>query len=163
MRERGLTGFKDAQQEARDSNGSVVLGAAQTHGDGAPGQHEEGDPATGAQALEKVVGGDLKQGVSNEEDHEGNGVLVGRHARVGQEVVAGVMVEDLGIANVGAVEVAEQVNGRRQGNNAQVLATNKLLLLYAVNVEVEIIGRRRRRRRAVARDGLGIVILFRHD
>ncbi|KAJ6442610.1 LOW QUALITY PROTEIN: feruloyl esterase [Purpureocillium lavendulum] len=115
------TGFKHAQQEAHDGDGRVVARAAQAHGDGAPRQHEEGDPAAGAQALEEVVGGHLEERVGDEEDHEGNGVLVGRHAGLVEQVVAGGRVEDLGVADVGAVEVAEQVDGRRERDDAQVL------------------------------------------
>ena len=46
-----------------------------------PGEHEEGDPAGGAQLLEQDVGGHLEQavGTNDQKDHEGDGELVAGH------------------------------------------------------------------------------------
>lgn len=71
--------------------------AAQAHGDGAPGQHEEGDPVAGPQALEHVVARDLEQGVGDQENHQGDCELEVGHFRFAQEVVAFFLVEDLGV------------------------------------------------------------------
>jgi len=84
----------------------MALRAAQAHSDSSPRQHQKGDPSARPELLEEVVRRNLKQGVRNKKDHEGDGVLKRRHVRLGEEIIASRRVQHLGIANVGPIQVA---------------------------------------------------------
>lgn len=122
-------GLEDAEQEADGGGGGEGVHGAEAHGDGAPREHEEGEPARGAQLLEQDVGRHLEQGVADEEDHQGDVELVLGRADLGLHVVARRRVEDARVADVGAVEVAEEVNEGREGQDGEVLLPQQPALL----------------------------------
>lgn len=122
--------LKHAQQEPHRRHAAKALRAAQRHGHGAPAKHEKGEPAGRPQLLEENVGGHLKDGVGDEKDHEGNDKLVVGHAGGALHVVARGRVEDLGVANVGAVHEAEKVDARGDGHDAEVLAADEAALVF---------------------------------
>lgn len=76
------TGFGDAEEETGDEEAVVALHDAHQGHDGAPGDHDEGQPPAGAQFLEEKVAGNLEGGVGEEEDGEAPIVLVRAHAEV---------------------------------------------------------------------------------
>jgi hypothetical protein len=115
------TSLKDTEQEAHESDGPKGLHATETDGDGAPGEHEEGDPARRAVLLEEDVGGHLEEAVGDEEDHEGDGELVLGHVGLRQKVVAVAAVEDAGVADVAAVQGAEEVDPGGEREDAKIL------------------------------------------
>lgn len=107
-----LTCFKNTQQKPHHRHRSIAIRRTKTHSDGPPRKHEERDPAARPHALQEVIRRDFKDGIGNEEDHEGDGVLVIGHARDGEQVMACRRVEDTRIADVRAVQVAEEVDTR---------------------------------------------------
>lgn len=125
--------LEHAQQETHRRDAGKALRAPEGHGHAAPAEHEERDPAAGAQLLEEHVAGDLEDGVGDEEDHEGDDELVVGHVRRGLHVVAGARVEDLGVADVGAVEEAEEVDGGGEGDDAEILLPDEAPLCLGVD------------------------------
>lgn len=105
-----LTCFKDTKKKSHHGDGGVAIRCAKTHGNDAPSEHEEGNPSTWLHTLEEVVGGHFENCVRNEKHHEGNRELKTRHAGHGEQIVTGGCIENLGIANVGAVQVAKQID-----------------------------------------------------
>lgn len=83
---------------------------AHTHGGNAPAKHQKGKPPAGPQLFEKDVAGNLEHGVCDKEHHERDVELFVAHIGRLLQVVVGRHVEDLGIADVGAVEEAEEVD-----------------------------------------------------
>ena len=69
----------------------------QGHHDG-PADHDEGDPPRRLELLEKNVGGRLGDDISNEENDEGDVVLVADQVEICDEIV------ELGLSDVDAVE-----------------------------------------------------------
>ena len=98
--------FKHAEQKSHCRNSSKTLRAAEHDGHGAPAEHEKSKPAAWAELLEQDVAGDLEDGVGNQEYHERNDELVIGHVGTALHVIASGRVEDLGVADVGAIEEA---------------------------------------------------------
>lgn len=124
--------LKHAQQEPHGRDTGKVLGAAQRHGHGAPAKHEKRKPAAGPHGHEEDVGRHLKRRIGHQEDHERNDKLVVGHARAVLHVVARRAVEHLCVANVGAVQEAEKVDGRAQRDDAHVLLEQQAALFLWV-------------------------------
>lgn len=101
------------------------MNATDTNGDETPREHQEREPSRRPELLQQDVRGHLEEEVADEEDHEGDGELVVGGVRLCLHVVAGGRVEDLGVADVGAVEVGEEVDGRAQRDDALVLAAEE--------------------------------------
>jgi len=57
-------GLEDTEEEADASRRGEALHAAQADGDAAPREHEESEPAGGAELLEEDVGGDFEDGIA---------------------------------------------------------------------------------------------------
>lgn len=76
----------------------------QAHGARAPGKHEDGDPSRRSQFLEQDIGGDLEEAVGDEEDEQCVDELIAAHAGLGEQVISGGVIQDLGISDVCAVE-----------------------------------------------------------
>lgn len=113
--------LRSPQQKPHSRHAGEILDPAQAHGDSPPAEHQDGEPSAGAEFLEEDVRGDLEEGVADEEDHEGDVELVGRRVGFRLHVVLCGGVEDLGVADVGAVEVAEEVDACREGDYDAVL------------------------------------------
>lgn len=96
-------GLKHAQQEPHSRDSRKVVRPAQRHGHGTPTEHEKRQPATRPKLFERNVGRHFKDGVRDKEDHERNHKLVVGHACAVLHVIACRAIEDLGVANVGAV------------------------------------------------------------
>lgn len=93
--------FENSQQKAHDSHRSEVLHAAQTHRDGSPREHEESNPVAGLEPFQHVIAGDFEECVGDQEDHESYGELEIGHVGLGEEIVAVILVEDLGACQWG--------------------------------------------------------------
>lgn len=128
-----LTSFKHAEEKPHHSDGGIAVRSAQAHGDGPPREHEKGNPPTGPHPLEEIVRRHLKHGIRNKEDHQGDGVLVVGHASHSEQIVTRRSVEDLGVADVGAVQVAEKVDARSQRDDAPILLAEEFGLKRRVD------------------------------
>jgi hypothetical protein len=60
-------GFRHAQQKTGGVELHRRADEHHRHGDNAPGDHNAGEPAAGAKAVEQEVGGDLAGGIAEEE------------------------------------------------------------------------------------------------
>lgn len=103
--------------------------SSETHSDGTPAEHQKRQPPTRAELLEEDVARYFKDGISDEEDHESNGKLVVRHAGGVLQVIIGRVIEDFGVADVSAVKEAQEVDGRAEGDDAEVLLEDEFLFL----------------------------------
>lgn len=97
------------------------MNTANANGDKPPRTHQEREPARRAVLLEEDIRGHLEEEVADEEDHERDCELVVGRVRLRHHVVARRRVEHLGVADVAAVEVREEVDGRAQRDDALVL------------------------------------------
>lgn len=113
--------FKHTQQEPHSGNSRIVVRTTKSDRARTPTKHEKSNPATGFQFLQEVVAGYFEHGVRDKEDHERNGVLVVCHVGFLQEGFSGVGIEGFGIADVGSVEEAEEVDSCCEGDDAKVL------------------------------------------
>ena len=102
-------GFRHAQQKAGGVELHRRADEHHRHGDDAPGDHNAGEPAARAEAVEQEVGGDLAGGVAEEEEARAEAI-----DGVG-EVKIGVHLE-LGVADVDAIHVGDAVAERDERN-----------------------------------------------
>ena len=93
------TGLDGAEEEAAGHEGAVALDEAGAGGDDAPRGDDEGEPSAGGELLEDEVGGDLEEDVGDEEDGDGDLVLVALEVDVCLEVV------EASITNVDACSI----------------------------------------------------------
>lgn len=124
------TGLGHAEQEPHSRHLRKGADASETDGDGAPGEHEEGQPARGSQLLKQDVRRHLEDGVCDEEDHQSDVELVCRRVRLRLHVVGGGRVKDARIADVGAVKVAEEVDAGTERYDDDVLLSLDALLFF---------------------------------
>lgn len=124
---RKQTRLKHSQQESHSRHTSKAIRSTHTHGNGAPAKHQKGQPPARTQFLEQDVARDLEDGIRNEKDHESDVELLVAHVGGVLQVVVGRHVEDLCIADVGAVEEAEEVDAGGDGDDAGVLLPEEFL------------------------------------
>lgn len=102
--------LKHSKQESHARHSGKAMRGAHTHGSDAPAKHQKGKPPARPQLFKKNVAGDLEYRICDEEHHERDVELLVAHVGCLLQVVVGRHVEDLGIANVGAVEEAEEID-----------------------------------------------------
>lgn len=85
-------GLKHAEQESHRRHSPEIVRPAESHRHAAPAQHEKGEPPARAELLKEEIAGDLKGGVGDEKDHEGDDELVVGHGCLGLHVVVGARV-----------------------------------------------------------------------
>lgn len=64
---------------------------------------------------------DLKNGIRHDKHHQGDVELIVSHACGVLHVVARGRVENLGIANVAAIQKGQEINGRAEGQDPEIL------------------------------------------
>ena len=110
--------FGDPQQETHDIEAVRPLHKGHANGDGAPGDHDPGKPAPGAETLEHQVAGDFHQEIANEK-------------QPGAQAIGGIANADirahvqLGKAHRGTIYISNQVQQDQEGNEFKRNATNK--------------------------------------
>lgn len=124
---RKQTCLKHSKQESDSRHTSKAIRSAHTHGNGAPAKHQKRQPPARTQLLEQDVAGDLEDGIRDEKDHESDVELLIAHVGGVLQVIVGRDIEDLCIADVGAVEEAEEVDARGDRDDAGVLLPEKFL------------------------------------
>lgn len=103
----------------------MIFRAPKPHRNRPPREHQERNPPARTHLLEEVVGRHLEQGIRDQEHHERDRVLVRRHVRLGEEIIPRGRVENLGVADVRPVEIAEEVDGRGERDDAPVLLSHE--------------------------------------
>ena len=116
----------DAEQEPQCEQGGGVGRETDCHHDDSPRHRDPGQPAPGAEPLQREVGRHLDQDVADEEDARSEA----EHGRGELQVLADV---GLGDAEVGAVEVVDEVQRHEQrqgagGHAAQCARFQRLLI-----------------------------------
>ena len=102
-------GLGDAEQHPQRVQPARRVDEGHGAGDDAPADHDPGDPAAGAEAVQRQVARHLEEQVADEEQPRGQ-----PEHRLGQpEVLAH---RELGEADVGAVEVVDEVEEPQEGH-----------------------------------------------
>lgn len=134
--------LKDAQQEPRSHKPWIVPDTAGPGGDGPPAHHQERDPFlhpsvpglllvgliahgvayTRRHSLEKVVRWDLEQRVGDQKQHQRDDVRVVGDVQLRLQIIAVVQIHDARVPDIRPVEVAEEVDERRQRHDPQILS-----------------------------------------
>lgn len=127
---RKQTRLEHSEQESHSRHASKAIRSTHTHSNNTPAKHQKGQPSTWTQFLEQDVTRDLEDGVRDEKDHESDVELLVAHVGSVLQVVVGRHIEDLCVADVGAVEEAEEVNAGGDGDDASVLLPEKFLFCF---------------------------------
>ena len=112
------TGFGHPQQKTHHIKTVRPLHKGHANGDGAPGDHDAGKPASRAEALKHQVAGDFHQEVTDEEQARAQAIGGVANADVGPHV-------QFGEAHCRAIHVGNQVEQDQKGNQFERDATNK--------------------------------------
>lgn len=74
----------------------------------------------------------FEQRVRERKQRDGDGIAVGRHFRLLQQIIASLGVEDLRVSNVASVEEVEQVHPAAEGQDAHVQTPVEVAVAFLV-------------------------------
>lgn len=123
-----LTSFENSKEKPQNCYYGVTVSSTKTDSDCAPREHEESNPSARFHLLEEVIRRNLEKRIGDKEDHESDGEIVVGHVGLGEEIMACCMVEDFGVADIGAIQITEQIDARSQRNDTAILLAHQSLL-----------------------------------